>query len=631
MSTLVWKVFVVLLLGAQPGPAGQQADIGRYVSRPAPVQAELNVSELRRVLGRETEFFKTFVADGQDPAAAYDQSVAQIAKMLNTTTNDVDRAARSIRRLGFWLMAFGEEEESLRFLLIADCVDGQGALDGLLRGVSDSRHYSRMSYAGSVIHGFVERDAGVWMAEHRGKIALARDPVTVQEFLLRFAEAERNGTAPPADKLSLLRVRVDGAAMMNQAIPVGLAEDRDEFLMTVGLADLVACRDLTVTATAQGLRAVLRLDPNGRYAEALEGPAHRPILARALSEDVLTGGVVALKNPVVLGRAIRSAVTDSLAMAGGHDDGLEEFWARWRRETGLDLEQDVLANITEAGFLLPRPDDDSLILLLQARRAPQARDLITRLTGNLNGGRKVQPSTINGASVWEFGDGRIALVEKTVVVSDSDNKHLKPLLERLHAADAPLAEKLRRHHPDATGALVVNPQRIFPGGSALPGSLLVGLRCKDSAVVAESRMNLSSMAESASRGLGSAITRARRSARRAAAGGRLRQLAIMVIMYAGDHQQLPDGPDDLKAYAGQNKEVFLCPGSGKPFVYNASLGGKRPRDFDNPSKTVLFHDPPGVHPNGGNVAFLDGHVEWLEREDFERTIGQTERADGGRE
>lgn len=114
----------------------------------------------------------------------------------------------------------------------------------------------------------------------------------------------------------------------------------------------------------------------------------------------------------------------------------------------------------------------------------------------------------------------------------------------------------------------------------------------------------------------------------------LKQLGLAVLQYAQDHDEtLPSADkwqDELLPYL-KNEQAFRCPVAPElecGYAFNAALSGLPLAQIENPAEMiVIFESAQGVrnasgrpealakrHNEGGNVAYVDGHVKWLKVE-----------------
>ena len=94
-------------------------------------------------------------------------------------------------------------------------------------------------------------------------------------------------------------------------------------------------------------------------------------------------------------------------------------------------------------------------------------------------------------------------------------------------------------------------------------------------------------------------------------------MCLATIMFTNDnHDDLPAADGWRKAllpYTGaKSEEIFSCPATGKPYVYNPSLYiplATNLRSIREPSRVVLFYEEFGNHDGKISIAFVDGHVK----------------------
>lgn len=113
------------------------------------------------------------------------------------------------------------------------------------------------------------------------------------------------------------------------------------------------------------------------------------------------------------------------------------------------------------------------------------------------------------------------------------------------------------------------------------------------------------------------FARARENARRASCQSNLKQVALATMKYSQTNNgQLPDLSTPasirvaLQSYVTDPK-VFVCPSDGQPYQGNAALSHQALDSVGAPEATIMLHDANTVHLDGGNAAYVDGHVKWL--------------------
>ncbi|MBM3472055.1 MAG: DUF4190 domain-containing protein [Armatimonadetes bacterium] len=126
------------------------------------------------------------------------------------------------------------------------------------------------------------------------------------------------------------------------------------------------------------------------------------------------------------------------------------------------------------------------------------------------------------------------------------------------------------------------------------------------------------------------FARAREKARQASCQSNEKQLALGVLMYAQDYDEIfpmkSNWADGVMPYV-KNTMIFRCPSErnqmGDSYAYNERLDRCKVAKIPRPAEAVmLFDSQPGKnmaggrglvsprHVNGANLAFADGHVKW---------------------
>ena len=123
-----------------------------------------------------------------------------------------------------------------------------------------------------------------------------------------------------------------------------------------------------------------------------------------------------------------------------------------------------------------------------------------------------------------------------------------------------------------------------------------------------------------------AVGRGREQARRVSSANNLHQLAAACVLYADAAQnagQYPRDPLDLCGAYVRDWRVFRnlrYPEQDEGYVY---VVGPRPEDVDS----IIFYENVPIHAEaqGRNVALAAGSVEWMEQEDFQRRLAETQK------
>ncbi len=119
------------------------------------------------------------------------------------------------------------------------------------------------------------------------------------------------------------------------------------------------------------------------------------------------------------------------------------------------------------------------------------------------------------------------------------------------------------------------------------------------------------------------LARARESARRAACINNIKQVVMACHTYASDHKgRLPDKLSQVHPYA-HSLAVFSCPSTGtvisRPEDIDSMssyklIGGFVLKEVKETGKRLVLYESLENHGDGANVAFADGHVQWVKPE-----------------
>lgn len=109
----------------------------------------------------------------------------------------------------------------------------------------------------------------------------------------------------------------------------------------------------------------------------------------------------------------------------------------------------------------------------------------------------------------------------------------------------------------------------------------------------------------------------------------LKQIGMAMKMYADEHDEtFPGRFAVIGRYVSEYPRLFICPTSGNAagtfetvdewtdYVYISGLS-----ETNSPSEILMYCPIENHGGEGGNILFLDGHVEWLNSE--ENTSGET--------
>jgi prepilin-type processing-associated H-X9-DG protein len=114
------------------------------------------------------------------------------------------------------------------------------------------------------------------------------------------------------------------------------------------------------------------------------------------------------------------------------------------------------------------------------------------------------------------------------------------------------------------------------------------------------------------------LSRTRALARQMTCATHLRQIGMSMLMYANDNDdKFPPNLEILVDEADLPPVVLTC-SEGPAYVYRGvDLPG-----VAAPPGLITVHDPPGAHPGGRNVLYVDTHVDFVHEDRFAEAIAK---------
>ncbi len=119
--------------------------------------------------------------------------------------------------------------------------------------------------------------------------------------------------------------------------------------------------------------------------------------------------------------------------------------------------------------------------------------------------------------------------------------------------------------------------------------------------------------------------------RKSSCQSNLKQIGLATFQYVRDYDEqwmlASDWKESLAPYGKFHRAspVYSCPKSARGYAYNINFSGSYMEVISNPANIALFYEPAnnvnadggknwatsGVHGEGSNVCFADGHVKWI--------------------
>lgn len=104
----------------------------------------------------------------------------------------------------------------------------------------------------------------------------------------------------------------------------------------------------------------------------------------------------------------------------------------------------------------------------------------------------------------------------------------------------------------------------------------------------------------------------------------LKQIGLSLLMYTQDYDEvLPPMTDAAKVKSVlqpycRNEKIFSNPATGKPYVPNAILSGKKLAHIANPATFAAFYEDAADRDGKRGVVYLDGHVARVSEAEWDK-------------
>ena len=632
---LLEMILILILGGRQPKPAQTPPDIRLHIDHQVPLYIEIDPGALVAASATVPELKKAMaVAASRDGAAAY------VAEAIGARPAAVKEAFSGIQRIGFWLLGWGEDDDNFRIMLVIERSDQKPVLPALIagntkipqpdpndrRGRRDGGHV-KMSYNGVDIHGLrFRRGAGLWAAEHGGKVAIASDPLALHSFILN-AKSPASATARklrPRKPGSIVWAEANAPVALNQLIMTVGRHDMNEMTWMTTFFDFTAWQDASLSLTKDRLAFQLAIAPASKLNNILASPSGPPALLSAVPDKCDLGFIVSLKDPKALWQHIRSGFAEIMRFHG-RPERQNRIEQEIREEFGIDIQKDLIDNIVAGGFVVPvlkreRDLENSFVFLAQAKDAAKAEVSLRKFVARVMRGERVTPMTVGGAKVWTADEGKAALVGRIAMAGPTPpgNSGVDLTIKAATTKSSEMGAVLPKRFPGATSFAMFNPSVLPPFRNRDLGRLTAGASFRSGTLKLEIDYNIAKAAGAFTKAVEAAILRGKK----AQAINNLRLLAKAAQAYLSDYAKYPVNLDQMAKYAGNDRALFVSPVTGKPYVFNKKVAGLQVGTIPDRGTTVLAHENPAglsLH-GGGHVVYLDGNVEWLETARFKRVI-----------
>jgi hypothetical protein len=613
------RMMLVLLLSGQPSEkAADGPELKQYVDQQSLAYVEVDVTELRKSYRSLPDLEKALFI-GRDQVKARTEAAAALAEMVRADAAVVAKTIAEVRSVGIWLLGFAGDMDGIRMLAVLDRGNAPDVLSSVLGKLAKGRAIKRRemgwmatTYLGKPVYGFrMSRDVCMWFAEDKGKIAVATDVMALQSFLLRSRAlaSSKPGrparTAPPA----IARAEVDPQAVLGGFLGLMDGHDWDEVAMVSSIFDFPAWKRVTVTLGMRGAEVTAEMEPASRLAKALKGPHEIPALASAIPDRCGLALIGAPRAATEIWEVVRSGF-DKIGSMEGHPGAVAEFVQEFKEEIGLDLEKDVVGNLTEIGVIVPslkRWDDleRKLVIVGRAKDAAKAKASISTLAAKIGDEEERFPRDVNGASVWSVEDVKFALSGQAIMCGPvgHDTSGFDAVLKQQVSSKRDLAKSLAKRYGDAGGIGVLNPSFAVKGRDV--GLVTAGLSFRDSSLRLRVDYDIDKVAAALLDIAAGDMC-----------GKYLQGIGVACNRYLNDYGKYPPSLDKLLKYLDNDQARLCCPLSKKRYVYGKGCAGKQVGTIQNRGQVILARDGGEGHPDGGCVVYLDGRTARLNKKEF---------------
>jgi prepilin-type processing-associated H-X9-DG protein len=105
----------------------------------------------------------------------------------------------------------------------------------------------------------------------------------------------------------------------------------------------------------------------------------------------------------------------------------------------------------------------------------------------------------------------------------------------------------------------------------------------------------------------------------------LKRIGLACLIYLNDYNNF--FPPDFEALreTGSHKafaELMKCLAQEEDVGYVYIGAGRQWKTLEEATQTIIAYDKKPVHDNGRNVLFMDGHVEWMPEEEFQKLLAE---------
>lgn len=638
----ILKLLLILFLSVQDGPqdAGRSPALEILAPAGALGYAALDVAQLRALIRDDPEVAKALFA-GSTAEASYGEAVEALNERTHADPAALREAVARVRTVGLWAMGMGEQQP--RFVAVFDRGGAPDILPKLFgtRPAGGSDAPRTVTYAGRTLYAVSgDQRVPLWFAEVNGILVLASDNLAAETVLLKAraaaspSPAARPAAGAVAARRSILQVNADVGAVVNGAVVNGLLAalghgDQAEFMAMSAFVDLAAWRGASLRMDRDSVVLRAEIDPGSPLAAALKPPERLPALLDAIPADAGLALAVSVRDTVKVWQLFEAGFNHIAILERGNVGPREEFIRDFNRETGLDVQADLVSNLVAAAVMMTDPSkgldiEQGGALFFEGKDPERTLAAVRIMLARMDNQDKTSAEDRTGVKVWRTADALIALKGNVVLLAPSRGEAQAPterLLKHFIEGGENLRKTLAARHPGATTFATVDGSRCFPqaGLERLTAGLTIDAT------------GLTVRVEGGGRNLAGGILRLLAGAGHAAATqatqnqvmNSLRQISAASEQYALDHAKLPANISDIKPYIANPEVALRDARTGQLFQLNPAVAGRPKGSVKNPGATVLAYAPPAQDAKTICVAFCDGSIHLLTPAQLDAALNPT--------
>ncbi len=424
------QLFLVLLF---TGPAEQgemQTRIHEELySQNEPVFFQLNIGQLRNM--GQNEKLAPILYGKEKPKAIMSKAIDTFSQISGIDKSALLSVSNDLRSIGFWLIDMSRYESQQRFIIALDFSKPNKIGDSIANLNPNIKHSSHKQGEWLLRkYSFDSRGRfRVWAAEKNGLVFISLDPMVIQRAIRKHSTPQKLCKVAPT--APILKTNINGKAFFNSLVGFMGKYDYYDFVLAADLFDFSAYKSLAIEIHPTALNAKLTLESNSLASELLKPNLEGLRLMSALPKKDCVAFSFGLKNP----KAVWQHFTHFAKMLpnGNRGDIVTEMKKEFKSSFNLDLEKDLIENISGLGITIPSPKQISdlerkLIIQIEAKDAKKAKSSVSTFISNsdmqINNEGKANTLTASDAR----GRQKIALQNDLIAFSLGRNLKLKEML-----------------------------------------------------------------------------------------------------------------------------------------------------------------------------------------------------------